>query len=188
MNRPKARHRTAPTDCRRPSIHQQERRKDLTSPSAAAHHANAPIVQSKYNMEQNTILLKPLAGMYFSFLLGTIFYKLNYHHWVKSFDAYKYVNMFNFLQASSSKYHFLDYGAVGYILFVVGSSQSILSDSCWSILIYKSYVSYSGFSIIHQFPILERENTVYVNSTLSWLYHYWPTTWNTVQIHLCRAM
>jgi Pyruvate/2-oxoacid:ferredoxin oxidoreductase delta subunit len=59
-----------------------------------------------------------------------------------------YINIY-FLQVSSYKFLFLDYGAVRCILFIAGSSQSIFSDSSWSILVYtKSNVNYSGFSII----------------------------------------
>jgi hypothetical protein len=71
-----------------------------------------------------------------------------------------------FLQVSSYKFLFLDYGAVRCILFIAGSSQSIFSDSSWSILVYtKSNVNYSGFSIISSKS--EREKyIVYVHSTL----------------------
>jgi hypothetical protein len=49
-------------------------------------------------------------------------------------------------------------------IFSAGSSHSIFSHSWWNILVYKSYISYSRFSIIkYEF---QRENSVYVSSTL----------------------
>jgi hypothetical protein len=49
-------------------------------------------------------------------------------------------------------------------VFSVGSSQSIFSNSWRNMPVYKSYVRYSGFSIISYES--NRENILYVNSTL----------------------